>query len=196
MAIQSAKQLISVDDYHRMAEDGFFAQDERTELIEGEIVEMTPIGNPHALGVLRLTLFFHRRLLDRALINPQNPVRLGPWSEPQPDLALLAWRDDLYASTAPTLQDCRLLVEVSDSSLHYDRRVKMPLYARHGIPESWILNLPEDVLEVYRRPGPDGYAEVRRFHRGDVVAPEAFPDAVFAVSELLGPGAQVGVRES
>jgi Uma2 family endonuclease len=190
MAIQNSKRLISVDDYHQMAGDGLFAHDERTELIEGEIVEMTPIGDLHALGVLRLNLFFHRLLLDRALVNPQNPVRLGPWSEPQPDVALLAWRDDLYASTAPTLQDCLLLVEVSDSSLHYDRRVKMPLYARHGIRESWILNLPEDVLEVHRRPGPDGYAEVRRLRRGDVIAPEAFPDAVLAVSDLLGPSEQ------
>ncbi len=188
MAIQNTKRLISVDDYHRMAEDGLFAQDERTELIEGEIVEMNAIGDPHALGVLRLNLFFHLQLLKRVLVNPQNPLRLGPWSEPQPDVALVAWRDDLYASTAPGLEDCLLLVEVSDSSLHYDRHIKMPLYARHGIRESWILNLPEDVLEVYRRPGPDGYAEARRLRRGDVVAPEAFPDAVFIVSDLLGPG--------
>jgi Uma2 family endonuclease len=187
VAIQNPKRLISIDDYHRMAEDGLFARDERVELIEGEIVEMAPIRNPHAAAVRRLNLFFHRRFLDRALVNPQNPLRLGTWSEPQPDVVLLVWRDDLYASTAPGAEDSLLLVEVSDSSLHYDRRVKMPLYARHGIRESWILNLPEGALEVYRDPGPDGYREVRCLRCGESIAPEAFPDVVFAVSDLLGP---------
>ncbi len=186
MAIQNQKRLISVDDYHRMAEDGLFAQDERVELIEGEIVEMTAIGNPHATAVRRLDLYFHRRLLDRVIVDAQNPVRLGDWSEPQPDVKLLSWRDDLYAEAAPVAADVLLLVEIADTSARYDRRVKAPLYARHGIREYWILDLPGKILEVYCQPGPDGYAEVRRLRRGDSIAPEALPDVVFAVSDLLG----------
>jgi len=186
MAIQNPKRLISVDDYHRMADEGLFAEDARMELIEGEIVEMAPIKNPHAAAMRRLNLFFHRRFLDRALVSPQNPLRLGTWSEPLPDLILLTWRDDYYAASVPVAADVLLLVEVADSSAGYDRRVKAPLYARHGIREYWILDLPGKILEVYRRPGPDGYAEVRHLRRGDSVAPEALPDAVFAVSDLLG----------
>jgi len=185
MAIQNPKRLISVDDYHRMAEDGLFAQDERVELIEGEIVEMTAIGDSHAHRVRSLNLQFHRRFLDRVIVDVQNPVRLGDWSEPQPDLTLLEWRDDAYAS-APSAKDILLAVEVADSSAGYDRRVKAPLYASHGIREYWILDLRADILEICRRPGPNGYAEVRRLSRGDVIAPEALPDAVFAVSDLLG----------
>jgi len=186
MAIQNPKRLISIDDYHRMADDGLFAQDERTELIEGEIVEMTAIGNPHAAAVRRLILSFHRALLNRVIVDVQDPVRLGDWSEPQPDVKLLAWKDDLYAEAAPVAADVLLLVEVADTSARYDRRVKAPLYARNGIREYWILDLPGKVLEVYRRPGPDGYADVRRLRRGDVIAPEAIPDVVFMVSDLLG----------
>ena len=187
MAIQNPKRLISVDEYHRMAEDGLFAQDERVELIEGEIVEKMVIKNPHAAGVRRLDALFHRAVGGRVVIDVQNPVRLGDWSEPEPDVKLLAWRDDYYGSSAPTAQDVLLVVEVADSSVRYDREVKGPLYARQGIREYWLLNLPAGLLEVYRRPGPDGYREVRRLRHGDSIAPEAFPDAVFAVSDLLGP---------
>ena len=187
MAIQNPKRLISVDDYHRMADDGLFAQDERVELIEGEIVEMSPIKNPHATGVRRLDALFQQAVGRRAVVDAQNPVRLGDWSEPEPDIKLLAWRADYYAAATPVAEDVLLLVEVAGSSAGYDRRVKAPLYASHGIREHWILDLRADILEVHRRPGPDGYAEVRRLRRGDVIAPEALPDAEFAVSELLGP---------
>ncbi len=186
MAIQNPKRLISVDEYHQMADDGLFAHDERMELIEGEIVEMSPIKNPHATGVRRLVALFQQALGRRIIVDPQNPVRLGDWSEPEPDVKLLAWRDDYYAAAAPAAEDVLLLVEVADSSAGYDRRVKAPLYARHGIREYWILDLPGKILEVHRRPGLDGYAEVRRLRRGDSVAPEALPDVVFAVSDLLG----------
>jgi Uma2 family endonuclease len=170
-----------------MAEDGLFAQDDRVELIEGEIVEMTPIKNPHAAGVRRLDALFHRAVGGRVIVDPQNPVRLGDWSEPEPDVKILAWRDDYYAEAAPVAEDVLLLVEIADSSVEYDRRIKAPLYARHEIREYWLLDLPAKLLEVYRRPGPDGYGEVRRLRRGDSIAPEAFPDVVFAVSDLLGP---------
>jgi Uma2 family endonuclease len=113
MAIQNPKRLISIDEYHRMAADGLFAEDDRVELIDGEIVEMTAIGDNHTNTVRRLNLLFHRRFLDRAIVDVQNPVRLGDWSEPQPDLTLLEWRDDCYTS-APTAKDALLVVEVAD----------------------------------------------------------------------------------
>jgi Uma2 family endonuclease len=187
MAIQNPKRLISIDEYHRMAADGLFSEDDRVELIKGEIVEMAPIGNRHATSVRRLILLFHRRLLEQVLVDVQDPVQLGDWSEPQPDIVLLEWREDCYSSAAPIGKDVVLLVEVADSSAGYDRGIKAPLYARQGIREYWLLDLPEGVLEVYRRPSSTGYRKVRRLRRGDSVAPEAFPDTVFSVSDLLGP---------
>ena len=188
MAIQNPKRLISIDDYHRMAADGLFAEDDRVELIDGEIVEMTAIGNPHASGVRRLADHLSTSLGRGVLVDVQNPLLLGDWSEPQPDLTVLPRRDDYYLSAAPTALDALLVVEIADSSVAYDRKVKSHLYARHEIREFWLLDLPGKVLEIYRRPGPDGYREVRRLRRGDSIALEAFPDVVFAVSDLLGPG--------
>jgi Uma2 family endonuclease len=187
MAIQNPKRLISIDDYHRMAADGLFSEDDRVELIEGEIVEMAPIGNRHATAVRRLSILLKDALGRRALIDSQNPVELGDWSEPEPDIAVLAWRDDYYAAAPPGAQDALLLIEIADSSLAYDREVKAPLYAHQGIRESWILDFPGGTLEVYRRPTPAGYREVRRLRRGDEVSPLAFPDVTFSVSDLLGP---------
>jgi Uma2 family endonuclease len=179
--------VISIDDYHRMAADGLFSEDDRVELIEGEIVEMTPIGDRHSGSVRRLDDLFTTALGRRALVDKQHPVRLGDWSEPEPDLALLVRREDYYTSGTPTAEDVFLVVEVADSSVGYDRSVKVPLYARQGIREVWLLNLPGDILEVYRQPRPGGYREVRRLRRGDSIAAEAFPDVTFPVSDLLGP---------
>jgi Uma2 family endonuclease len=187
MAIQNPKRLISLDDYHRMAADGLFSEDDRVELIEGEIVEMTPVGPRHAGSVRRLDALFTAELGPRVLVDTQNPIELGGWSEPEPDLALLVPQDDFYASRTPTSDDVFLLVEVADSSAGYDRQVKAPLYARAGIAEYWLLDLPAGLLEVHRRPGPAGYREVRRLRRGESIAAKAFPDVGFAVSDLLGP---------
>lgn len=186
MAIQDPKRLISVDEYRHMAEDGLFSEDDRVELIEGEIVEMAAIGNRHAAGVRRITRLFNRCLLDQVIIDAQNPVQLGDLSEPEPDITLLAFRDDDYASAAPTAADVVLLVEVADSSAGFDRGVKAPLYARYRVREYWLADLPGGVLEVHRRPGFDAYREVRRLRRGDTIAPDAFPGIVFAVADLLG----------
>lgn len=187
MAIQNPKRLISIDEYHRMAADGLFSEDDRVELIEGEIVEMTPIGNWHAASVRRLDDLFTTSLGRRALVDKEHPVRLGDWAEPEPDLAVLVRRDDYYTSATPTAADVFLVVEVADSSAGYDRSVKAPLYAQQGIREYWLLDLRGQVLEVYRQASPSGYRAIRRLHRGDSIAMEAFPDIVFAVSSLLGP---------
>ena len=167
MAIQNPKRQISIDDYHRMAADGLFSEDDRVELIVVEIVEMTAIGNPHASGVRRLDDLLSTALSRQVLVLPR--------------------RDDYYLSAPPTASEAILVVEIADSSVAYDRKVKGPLYARHEVREYWLLGLPAKVLEVYRRPGPDGYREVRRLRRGDTVAREALPEVVFSVSDLLGP---------
>ena len=179
------KHLVTVDEYQRMAATGVFAADERLELLYGEIVEMTPIGDRHALCVMMICDFLVG-LRPRVILNPQNPIRLpGQQAVPQPDVVLLRRRSD-YRSRLPGPEDVLLLVEVAESSLSYDRDVKIPLYAKAGIPESWLADLNSDVILTFRKPSPEGYREVREYRRGDWISPEAFPDEQFLVDDLLG----------
>jgi Uma2 family endonuclease len=187
MAIEAEvpRRMFTVDEYHRMAEVGIFRPDERVELIEGEIVEMSPIGPRHAGCVINATRLFITRLGERVVLSPQNPVTIRPRSEPQPDLALLRPREVSYSEALPTPQDVVLAVEVADTTVRFDRLVKARLYARAGIAESWLL-LPNDrAIEIHREPGPEGYAHVTRHDADQVVAPLAFPDASFAVSDFF-----------
>ena len=170
-----------------MIEAGILSEDERIELIRGEMVEMSPIGKRHAGCVLWLNHSFVSRLASRAQVYVQNPVTVeNQQSEPQPDIALLRYREDWYRTQLPTPEDVLLAVEVADSSLAYDREVKIPLYAKAGIPEAWLVALPSDSVFSYRDPSPAGYRTVREYRRGDVIAPEAFPDERFTVDEILG----------
>ena len=171
---------------------GIFAEDDRVELLEGEIVEMAPIGSRHAACVNRLARLFARHLQDRAIVSVQNPVRLAPGSELQPDLALLRVRDDDYASTHPGAGDVLLSVEVADTSAAWDRERKLPLYAAAGVPESWLIDLGAETVEVCRGPEAGAYASVRSGRPGDAVAPAAFPDVVLEVVDLLPPPAEGG----
>jgi Uma2 family endonuclease len=175
----------TVDEYYRMLEAGILQEGSRVELIEGEIVEMTAIGLRHAACVAEL----NRRLVPaigaRALLWPQNPVRLPRDTEPQPDIALLCPRADRYTRAPALPEDILLLVEVADTSYRYDRGVKLPLYARAGVPEVWIVDLTHDVIEVHRQPGPAGYAALELVGPGGAVAPVALPDIVVAVDDAL-----------
>jgi hypothetical protein len=179
------RRPFTVHDYHRMLEVGILREDDRLELLEGEVVEMSPINPRHAASVKRLIRLFTSRLGDRALVDVQNPVQLDEHSEPQPDLALLEPRPDYYAQSHPTPAEVRLLVEVVDTTLDYDREVKAPVYARAAIPELWLVNLVDGWLEVYREPSPVGYRSIRRVLPGEHVAPLAFPDVTLAADELL-----------
>lgn len=181
-----ARRRFTVEEYHRMGEAGILAEDERVELIEGEIVPMTPIGPRHAGSVNRLNRLWTLRLGDRVVVHVQNPVRLLPDSEVQPDLALLRPRPDFYVKSHPEAADVFLLIEVADTTAEADRRVKVPLYARAGIREFWLLDLSADRVEVYRQPTPDGYHEALVFSRGQEPAAGAFPDLTLTVSDLLG----------
>jgi Uma2 family endonuclease len=187
MAVQLVTYRFTVQDYHRMAEAGIFREDDRLELLQGEIVEMPPRGPGHAGGVKRLmNSFLPLQGESKAIISVQDPIRLGEYSEPQPDLALLKPRPDFYAREHPSPEDVLLVVEVMDSSASYDREVKVPLYARFGIPETWLVDLEQGLIEMYRFPGPEGYQQIRTLRRGDRLSPQAFPELIVTVDELLG----------
>lgn len=179
------RRLFSVEEYHRMAQAGVFGEDDRLELIEGEIVEMAPIGSRHAACVDRLNRLFSTRVAEQATVRVQSPIRLGDWSEPQPDVALLRPRQDFYASAHPGPEDVLLVVEVAETSAAYDREVKVPLYARHGVPEVWLVDLGAEVVEVFRRPSKDGYLEVQTARRGEKLSPRLLPEESLAVEEVL-----------
>jgi len=185
MSVQVQRRLFTVEEYHRMAEAGILSEDDRVELIEGELVAMSPIGSRHAAAVARLTVLFSR-IGDRGTVWVQNPIRLGRHSEPQPDVALLRYRPDFYASAHPGPEDVLLIVEVAEISADYDRTVKIPLYARHGIPEAWLVDLAKEHIEVYRQPGPEGYWETRTLRRGETLHLTALPGRTIAVEEILG----------
>ena len=188
MTVVLKTHRFTVDDYHRMGEVGILSEDDRVELLAGAIVEMSPIGPLHAGTVNRLTTLFSSRLGSRAIVGIQNPLQLRPEaSEPQPDVALLRQRDDFYTRAHPEADDVYLVIEVADTSVEKDREVKFPIYASAGIPEAWLLNISEESLEVHRYPTPDGYQEVHILHRGDAIAPQAFPDLILTVADLLGP---------
>jgi Uma2 family endonuclease len=155
------RHRFTAEEYHRMGEAGLFGEDDRVELIEGEIIEMTPIGSRHAGTVKRLIRLLGQAVGEQAIISAQDPLRLGPRSEPQPDIALLRPRDDFYATGHPAAADVLLLIEVAEASLRYDREVKIPLYARHGIPAVWLVDLAGRELTAHQEPAGDGYQQTR-----------------------------------
>src|SRR5437868_5933402 len=157
MAAEPSPRLFTVSEYYRMGKAGVFKEDDRVELIEGEIIQMPPIGNRHSSCVLRLNRLLCPALLGRALVNIQNPVRLDERSEAVPDVLVLKPRPDDYSTGHPRPEDTLLLVEVSDSSLSYDRGRKLPLYARQGVPEVWVVELPNALISVHHGPTKDGY---------------------------------------
>ncbi|HLC41567.1 MAG TPA: Uma2 family endonuclease [Methylomirabilota bacterium] len=186
MAIEIIKHRFTVEEYHRMGEAGIFAEDDRVELIQGEIVEMTPIGPRHSACVARLTHLFSGGLAGRVVVWVQNPIRIGPDSEPQPDVVLLRPRADFYQEAHPGPLDIFVVVEVRDTSAAYDRTVKLLLYARAGIPEVWLVDLESHLVEVHRNPGTSGYQNVQQLRRGQHLAAEALSGPTFSVSDILG----------
>jgi Uma2 family endonuclease len=169
-----------------MAESGILSPDERVELIEGEIYRMAPIGNRHAGCVNRLTRMLVLSLIERATITIQNPVRLSDLSEPEPDVSVLRYRADGYGGGHPGPTDVFFLVEAADTSLDFDQRVKLPLYARSGIPEVWIVDLQQGLIEAHRSPQAGRFREVRQAHRGERLSPAAFPDLDLDAAQILG----------
>ncbi|HEY9853657.1 MAG TPA: Uma2 family endonuclease [Leptolyngbyaceae cyanobacterium] len=186
MNLQLIRRKFTVSQYHQMADAGILNENDRVELIRGEIVEMTPIGRRHAACVNRLVRLFIQLLGDSIILSPQNPIELDNNSQPQPDIVLLQPRPDFYESRLPQPQDIILLVEVADTTVESDRNIKIPLYAENGIRETWLVNINEEWVEVYREPSTTGYQNVQRFQRGESLSILAFPDLNLTVDEILG----------
>ena len=179
------RHRLDVTDYYRMAEAGILAEDDCCELIEGEIIDRAPIGSEHSSSVKRLNRWFERCVGHLAIVSVQDPIRLDRHNEPQPDIALLRYRDDFYRNAHPGPEDVLLIVEVADTSLSYDREIKLPLYARHGIPEVWIMDLRNRRVEIYRQPVGGAYRE--RIHPSEcqTVTPAALPECAVDLSGLF-----------
>jgi hypothetical protein len=175
----------TVEEYYRMAEIGVLKPDVRVELLEGEIIDMMPIGPFHGGMTKRLIRFFSNLSKGRWVVSAQDPVHLDEYSEPQPDLMLLKPDPDDYTTRHPGPEDVFLLVEVADSTLDYDRGRKLPAYGRAAVREVWIINLPERTIEVYREPHYLGYGSTTVLRAGDQAHPEAFPDVAVDVQSLL-----------
>jgi Uma2 family endonuclease len=177
---------LNVSQYHQMSEAGIFSENDKVELINGEILEMSPIGRRHTACVNRLNSVFSQLLGKKVIIAVQNPITLNNLSEPQPDIALLKPRADFYESGHPQPQDVFLLIEVADSSLEYDRDVKIPLYASSGITEVWLVDIYEQVIIVYRYPSENGYSDIQKLSRGEKMSIQAFPEVNLVVDDILG----------
>jgi Uma2 family endonuclease len=187
MAMPLVTHRFTAKDFHRMVEAGILHEDDRVELLRGEIVDMPPIGPGHAGGVNRLlNAFLPLQGKRNAMISVQNPIHLGEHSEPQPDLTLLRPRPDFYAQGHPGPQEVLLAIEVMESSAGYDREVKVPLYARVGILETWLVDVERGLIEIYREPSPEGYRQVHTRRRGEPLSPAAFPQFTLMVDAILG----------
>ncbi len=185
IVVQVSTKKFTVYDFHRMGEAGIFSEDDRVELLEGEIIEMTPIGSRHAACVSRLNRILTSQLGPTAIVSVQNPIRLNDRSEPQPDIALLKPRPDFYAEAHPKPDHTLLVIEVADTSVDFDQGTKLPLYAKAGIPEVWIVALTQRSVEIYRQPDAQGYNSISRLNDLEQAIPEAFPNLRIPVREIL-----------
>jgi Uma2 family endonuclease len=174
----------TVETYRRLGELGILREDDRVELIDGQVVEMTPIGDRHASCVRRLLDVFSRDAREVAITDVQNPVVLGPHDSPQPDIVLLTRRPGGYPRH-PRAPDILLLIEVADTSLSYDRETKIPRYAQAGIPEAWLVDLVAETISVFRRPGPNAYGDIVTVRRGEILRPLLLPEVALTADEIL-----------
>jgi len=172
-----SRHRLSVEDYHRMGEAGILGDDDRVELIAGEIIDMSPIGTHHASAVKRISNRVKLQVGERAIVSTQDPVHVDRFNEPEPDIALLRPQDDFYSDAHPIPADVLLIVEVAETSLRYDRDVKVPLYASAGIPEVWLVDIAGQVLWIYREPGQGAYRSCERAPNLSNLAPLLMPDA-------------------
>ncbi len=173
-------------DYHRLIDAGVLHEDDRVELIEGRIVDMTPIGTRHSACVNRLNTIFAQKLQGQSIVSIQNPIQLAEQSEPEPDIVLLKYLEDFYSDELPESEDVLLLIEVADSSLDYDRNTKIPLYAKAGILEVWLVDLLENCIEIYMSPYAEGYETKRLIRNEQSVSPQKFPDINLTANQILG----------
>ena len=188
MSVQVAKRLFTVDEYYKMAEVGIFDEDDRVELIHGEIIEMSPIGNLHMFCVNRLTGLLKKIPDEAGILSIQNPIGIDDYSEPEPDIAIFRYRSDYYKHQKPKPADVLLIIEVADTSLQKDRSVKIPLYAGAGIPEVWLVDLNRERLTVYTQPIDGSYMKTRHFLPGEMAFCSTIPAISWAVLDIFGLG--------
>ena len=181
----------TVEEYHLMAEVGILHPDERVELIDGEVTLMAPVGPQHLWSVNLLNSSLAELVVEgRVIVQIQSPIRLDDNFQPEPDVALLTPQSRANSSALPGPNDILLIMEVSDTTLAYDRDVKSRIYAQANIPETWVMNLVDDCIEGFSQPGPEGYAQHTIYWRGDTISPSTLPDVEFAVDDLLPPVAE------
>lgn len=185
MPVQAPRRLFTVDEFHQMAEAAIFGENDRLELLSGEIVEMTPIGSRHSACVSRLNQWLGRHLGEGFIVRVQDPVRLDDRSEPQPDLVVVKARADFYRDAHPGPPDVLLVIEVADTSAEVNRLEKVPLYSRSGIPEVWVVDLSTGQIEVYRAPTSGGYAEHETVRRGGSLRPGAIPQIELHAHDVI-----------
>jgi Uma2 family endonuclease len=186
MSVELQRRRFTVDEYYAMAAAGILTEDDRVELIEGEIIEMASIGSEHAACVNRLNHLLVAQVGDQAVVTVQNPVRLSDLNEPQPDIAVARPRKDFYAKAHPGPADALLVIEVAHTTLGYDRGIKLPIYARTGVPEVWIVDVDAKVVEVYAKPVGGRYQIEKKGVAGDVLRPQLLPDVAAPVERILG----------
>jgi len=186
MSAQPEKRYFNVNEYYLMAQVGVLTPDDRVELIDGEILKMSPIGSPHAACVSRLDDLLRRSQKTGFMVRIQNPVRLNEFSEPVPDVVLLNPKEDYYAEGHPTPSDVLLIIEVAETSVLSDRRVKLPLYARHEIPEVWLISLPKKLVEQHFEVGNGSYGKLRKRRLEDAIVSTSVPGLSLKISDILG----------
>lgn len=184
--VEVIRHQFTVAEFLRMAEVGLLAEDDRVELIHGEIIRMSPINVAHASTVSRLLAILHEALGKRVILNVQNPIQLDDKTLPQPDIALLHPREDFYSSRHPRPEDAFLLIEVADSTVRFDVRVKSILYGASGLTEYWVVDLPSRQIAIFRGPHSKGFSTETRHGQGKAISPLAFPDLSLSVSAILG----------
>jgi Uma2 family endonuclease len=186
MAVGISRRCFNVTEYYRMAEAGILSEDDRVELIEGEVIEMNPIGSRHAACVNRLNMLLSRQTEGALIVSVQNPIRLNNYSEPEPDIVLLRPREDFYVQGHPTPSDVLLVIEVADTSGEYDRNIKVPLYARAGIPELWLIDLSQDTVEIFTQPLNGMCQTSKQVKRGGSLVSQALPQVSVSADAILG----------
>jgi Uma2 family endonuclease len=177
---------ITTNRYQMMVATGVLTKYDRVELIEGDMLDMAPIGTKHSAITSRLNELFVLAVARSATVVVGGPVNLGELSQPQPDLMLLKRRADFYGGKIPEAADVLLLIEVSDSSLSFDQSVKLSLYARYGVAEYWVVDVEGRHVVIYREPGAKGYVNKLEFAAADAVTPQAFPDIKIPVGTIFG----------
>ena len=179
-----ARHKLSIEDFHLMGRVGILREGSRVELIDGELIDMAPIGSVHASVVSTLSMFFARQVGETAIVSTQNPLSLPPDSEVQPDLALLKPRADRYREALPSAADALLAIEVAHTTGEYNREIKLPLYARHAVPELWLIDLNSGTIELYREPTAKGYRKLLRPDRREVITAAHLAHLPLPLSEI------------